>query len=181
MAQTQRTLSNLWTLLADNTTQQISPQDLRDALETMRPRYGQIYVAEGSGSPLTLTDNGTYYETSASTWTFEGGYEFDMPTNGRLRYIGAQPIMVHAAASVSFTGGTAATTYNIRIGKSGTPLAFSQAQRYCANTNDVGSTAIHAVTMLSTNDYLSLWFRSSSSTSSITLSVANLQLMSMPM
>ena len=50
MADTQRKLADLQTLLADNTTKQISPQDLRDALVTTLGAYGSIHCNDGSAS-----------------------------------------------------------------------------------------------------------------------------------
>lgn len=183
MAQTQRSISDIWTLLADNATQDISAQDIRDAFETYRMRHGQLYVAAGAGSALSLPDTGTYYEETVSTWTNDTGaaYEFDESAgNGRLTYTGTQPIMVHIAASISFTLGGSNAVIHCRIGKSGTTIAPSEIQRKVGSGSDVGSTALHLVTSMTNGQYLSLWFRNETDTSALTLACANLQVVSMP-
>jgi len=48
MADTIRTRSAILTLLADNTTRAISPQDVRDAVVSMHGVYGGLYVQDGS-------------------------------------------------------------------------------------------------------------------------------------
>lgn len=50
MADTIRKKADILTLLADNTSQLISPQDLRDAVVSMWGVYGFMYVADGSSS-----------------------------------------------------------------------------------------------------------------------------------
>lgn len=48
MADTIRTRSAILALLADNTSRDISPQDLRDAIVSMHGVYGGLYVQDGS-------------------------------------------------------------------------------------------------------------------------------------
>lgn len=45
MAETQRSLADLLALLADNTSQDISPQDLRDMLISIMGVYGELWTA----------------------------------------------------------------------------------------------------------------------------------------
>lgn len=61
MADTQRSLSALLALLADNASGEISPQDLRDVLVTVLGVYGGVYTCDGvgtqsvdSGAPITI-------------------------------------------------------------------------------------------------------------------------------
>lgn len=56
MAETERTFAELQTLLADNTTQAISAQDLRDLMVTALGGYASIYVDGGAvAQSLTST------------------------------------------------------------------------------------------------------------------------------
>ena len=54
MADTPRSVSTLQTLLADNTSGQISPQKLRDFLVSSLGIYGSIYVKDGSTQQASL-------------------------------------------------------------------------------------------------------------------------------
>ena len=184
MAQTQNTVSGVWTLLADNTTGAISPRDLRDALETWRPRHGQIYVAAADAGDITIDDSTNYFEATAMTWTLSSGaHEFDESDgNGRLTYTGAQDIMCHIACTISMTtGGSNNQVLHFRLGKNGTTDAASEVQRKVGTGTDVGSTAMHLIASLSTGDHISLFAKNATSTGNVTIECANIQLMSMPM
>lgn len=184
MAQTQRTVAQIWTRLADNTSAGISPEDVRDGFESWRPRHGQIYVAAADAAAVTIGDTINYVEVTQPVWTFAAGdqYEFDESAgNGRLTYTGTQPIMCHIACSFSFTTANNQRLIHGRLGVSGTTNPASEAQRWASNAADVGSTAMHLVAALSNGDYVSMFVRNSSQADNVTIQVANLQLMSMPM
>ena len=67
MADTPRSLANLQTLLADNASKQISPQDLRDFLVTSLGVYGSLSCFEAS----TQQDN-PYTGTKLTCFTTNG-------------------------------------------------------------------------------------------------------------
>lgn len=183
MADTQRSVSDITTLLADNTTGAISAQDLRDALETWRPRHGQIYVAAADAAAITIGNTTDYVEATAPAWTLDAGdqYEFsELDGNGRLTYTGTADIMVHCAATISFTTGSNNQVLFWRIGVNGTTKPASEVQNKLAIGADVQSTAMHWVGMMSTGDHLSIWVRNTTAANNVTLTVANLQLVSMP-
>src|SRR5210317_938658 len=105
MADTQRSVSEVLALLPDNLSGDISPQDLRDALTTWRMGMGQVYVPSGSGAAVVIPDTTDYVEVTSPTWSLStGGVWFDESAgNGRLTYTGVADVMVHAAATISFT------------------------------------------------------------------------------
>lgn len=182
MADTQRSVSAILALLADNSTGAISPQDIRDAFVSWRMGMGQIYVADGDGAAVSISDSAVYYETTTSTWTLSSGGVWcdESAGNGRLTYTGTADVMVHAACTISFSvAGTNQDLY-FRLGKNATPDPAAEVRTRVA-TSAVASTAIHLVTMMSTGDYLSLWARNTTSTADITLQVANMQFVTMPM
>lgn len=183
MAQTQKTVTAAYRLLADNTSGDISPRDLRDTFESWRPRHGQMYVAAADSGDITITDSTNYFEATAMTWTLSSGqYEFDESAgNGRLTYTGAETVMVHIACTISMTCASNQQVLHFRIGKSGVTNDASEVQRKVGTGQDVGSTAAHLTTNMSNGDYLSLWCRNATSTANVTIECANIQLMSMPM
>jgi hypothetical protein len=77
------------------------------------------------------------------------------------------------------TSGSNNQTLHWRIGLTGVTDATSEVQRRIMTGTDVGSTALHLITTMSTNDYLSLWVRNATGANNVTLEVGNLQAMAM--
>jgi hypothetical protein len=179
MAETQRTISDLQTLLADNTSGDISPQDSRDVMETLRAGHAEIYIATPAAT--TFTDS-TSYEVVAGTWALSSGaYNWAMDVNGQLKYTGVANRMVHVAASFSIESSAANMIPYIAIAKNGTVLTPSIISRKMGSTGDVGSSALHAFTSVSNGDYLQLMIRNSTWTAAqtITADTANMFVMDM--
>lgn len=167
------------TLLADNTSQQISPQDLRDMMETLRNGHGEMSIT--SPSATSFSDS-TSYVVAAGTWTLSSGaYNWAMDVNGQLKYTGAADRMVHVAVSVSMSSSAANMIPYIAVAKTGSRLVPSTIVRKMGGTGDVGSTALHAFTTVSTNDYFTIIIRNSTWTTSqtITLDTGNMFAMDM--
>ena len=99
--------------------------------------------------------------------------------NGRLTYIGASPVYVHCALSVSMTCAGSNKLLHLRMGVNGTTDPASEAQNKISSGGDVQSTALHLVTRLTTGDYISAFVRNSTSAHDVTVECANIQIMSM--
>jgi len=179
MADTQRPVATILALLGNNTTGDISPQDLRDAFVSWRNAHGQLYVTTPTAT--TISDTTNYFETVEPTWALSSGAHLwdESGGNGRLTYTGTAPMTCHVAASVSFTVAGVNDIVHLRIGKNATADPASEASRFVSTGADVGSTALHLITSVSTGDYLSLWVRNESGTDNVTLQYANLQVVSM--
>jgi hypothetical protein len=177
MAQTQRSAADLFTLEANNTTGDISPTDLRDAIESLRNGHGEIAVTSSSETSIGTKD---VFVQCAGTYTLSGNtHNWDMNTQGQLRYIGAADRVVHIAASWSATSAGNAKIYRVAVAKTGTPIAVSEVQRKIAAGADVGSSAAHAFIDVSTNDYISLMVANASDTTDVTMLTLNLFCMDM--
>ena len=182
MADTQRSVSAVLALLADNTAGDISAQDLRDAFVSWRMGMGQIYVAATDRATVTISDTTNYFEVTNPVWTLSSGgvWVDESGGNGRLTYTGTADVMCHIACTISFTAASNNQVMHWRIGKNGTTDAASEVQRKVSTGADVGSTALHLVTSMTTGQYLSLWVRNATTASNVTLECANLQLVTMP-
>jgi hypothetical protein len=163
---TVRTLSALQTLLADNTSGDISPQDIRDFLVSVSPPHGTMY--RNVAAATTTVTPGTYLK-AAGTTTAGNLNAFDMPANNRLRYTGAAQKHFHIAVSVSFTCGANNKTVGLKIAKDGVVMDDSVARRRVGTGTDIGSTALHADTTLTTNQYLELWLTNETNTATVTI------------
>jgi hypothetical protein len=182
MADTQRDVATIMSLLADNTAGAISPQDIRDAFFTWRMGHGQLYVAAADAAAVTISDTTNYFEATNPVWTASSGLHWydESDGNGRLTYTGVADVVVHIAATISFTCASSNQVIHSRIGKNGTTDAASEVQLKVGTGTDVVSTAMHLVTTMSTGDHLSVWFRNATSSANVTVEVANLQVVTMP-
>lgn len=170
MADTRRTLSDLQTLLADNTTGAISAQDIRDVLFSASPPHATMYIT--SPAATTVSQTSTYVKvagTTASTYL----KEFDMPANNRLRYIGTPVIHVHCAITVDVTTASNNQLASFRIAKNGVATGddavASTVDHKTGASTDVISTALHYDTMMSYGDYLELFCANETTASNMTI------------
>jgi hypothetical protein len=183
MAETQRTVAEILALLADNTTQAISPQDERDAFVTGRSGYGQIYVPATDAAAVSIGDTTNYFEaTTTPAWTLSANpYFFDESAgNGRLTYIGVADVICVATLTVSLTVSGTNQLIHFRLGKSGTDDLASEIIRYVTIGTDVGAASTQVMTPLSTGQYISAWFRNETSTGNVTIEAANLKAITLP-
>lgn len=178
MADTMRTLAALASLLADNSTGLISPQDLRDALlASIPPGHGEISVT--SPSATTLSDTSTWVQVAGTYALTSGAMHWEMTSNGRLYYTGAEDRMCHIALSVSMTCGSSNQVTEWGVGKNGTILTPSIVQRKIGTGTDVGSTAVHAFTTISNGQYLTGLCRNTTGANNVTATTLNLFVMDM--
>jgi len=97
-------------------------------------------------------------------------YLFDMPANNRLRYTGTPDVHAHIAISTSMTASANQKIVELSVYKNGTTkLAHSVVRRFVSTGSDIGSTALHADCMLSTNDYIELWVANGTDDTDITI------------
>ncbi len=172
MAQTKRSLAQIYTLLADNSTGAISETDLRDAIATIQMGMGEISITSSAETSIASSD--TWYP-AAGTWGLtSGAVDWDMNTNGQLRYTGTPDRMVHIAISFSVTSAGSNKTYSFGVAKNGSILTPSIQSRKIATGTDIGTGALHALTDMSTNDYLTIVVRGDTDTTNATLDLANL-------
>lgn len=178
MADTMRSLSELATLLADNTTGAISPQDLRDAvLKTVQPGHGEIYIT--ASAQTSVVSSGVWYPSAGTFDLSEPAMNWDMNTNGQLRYTGAAGRVAHIAMSFSMTAAANNKNISVAVAKNGTVLTPSIVNRQIGTGADEGTGAVHAFTTMSTNDYLTAVIRNNTDTTNATLTTVNLFAMDM--
>jgi hypothetical protein len=182
MTQTQRSVAEIYALIADNITEDISPQDHRDSLATWRMGHGQIYVPAAASAPIIIGNNADYFEAIDPAWTLSADPHFfdESGGNGRLTYVGLADVTLHIACTISMTSGSNNQITHWRLGKNAVPDEAAEVQRKIMTGTDVASTALHLIESMSTGDYVSLWVRNATGANDVTLEVANLQAMTMP-
>ena len=167
MADQERSLADLQALLADNTQGLISPQDLRDFLVSVVPPHGSFNRLVAAAT--TITTPGTYVKAAGTTVAGADLHHFDMPLDGRLRYIGAPNIHAHVAVSLSMTTAGVNNVVGMKMAKNGTVVDSSVVRRRVSTGTDIGAAALHGDVVLATNDYLELFVTNETDTDSVTI------------
>lgn len=176
MADTARNKSALAALLADNSAGNISPQDLRDLMESLHPSYGSNYISSSAATSVSVQND--WYK-AAGTTTDVSLHRFSGKTllsvNNRLQYTGTPSIHTHAVVSFSsaIASGNnkileyAAYHYDDSAG-SGSIITHSIMRRN-HSTSDVGTGAIHFDVTMDTNDYVEFHIRNTTDTTNATI------------
>ena len=167
MADTVRSMAEILALMPDNTTGDISPQDMRDAVVSLEPAIGRCFISVPSAT--TISDTLTPVKAAGTTTAVSGLNNISMPANNRLRYDGTAPINAIIWASMSMTALAASQSVFLSVAKNGVVLPDSLAIDEVGIGGGVERT--HAVTVdsLSQNDYVEVFVQNTTSTSSITL------------
>lgn len=179
-----RTLTNLKTLLADNTTGNISPQDIRDAVVSLATPYAQCYQHNNASETVISVIN-TWTEVVLSTptltpvSTYSGSNDFDQPANGRIRYLGVPTRMFKIDVAISVESASNNKSFELAVGKNGiVDNASILHQRMTTGTDEQGLN-LQLLTSLATNDYVSVFVKNTTDTSNITASHMNIVAISM--
>ena len=179
MVDTSRTVSDLVTNLFQDgqSAGAITPQDMRDLIESMQTKQGSIYVSTPSST--SIAGAGTFVE-GAGTFTLSTAptaSEFDMNTNVRLRYTGTPTVNCLFMASVSLEIDTAVIDKELalQLHKNGTIITGSTVYGFSPATtvNSVNLTTF-AYASMATNDYVSIFVANIDSTDNFTIRKGNL-------
>lgn len=165
MVDTQRTKSALAALLADNITQDISPQDVRDFLESMHLAYGVMYVSTDAATSIAVIDTfvkvaGTTTQVAARNFTH---------SNNRLTYTGTPDINATCLVSFSMTSAGSNQEVDFKIAKNGVVIDDTLIRRKIGTGSDLGAAHVQGFTSLSTNDFVELWVANHSAISNVTV------------
>jgi hypothetical protein len=179
MTQTPKILAALLAQLPDNTTGDISAEDIRDVVVSLYPSRGQLQLASGGSAATTFASSGTYVKVAGTT-------ELDtdvcstcvtMPSNGvlELEKDVAQVVLVNATLEVLPAGNN--KRYTFTFAKNGTAIPGLAFTAFYGNLsgNPAGVFLSGLVPMVG-NDELSVVVKNDSDTTSITASVYTVSL-----
>ncbi len=162
---TSRTAAALFTLLADNTAGGIGADDIRDMLESLRDGHAEMSVTTAADTTPDDTDN---YKDLAGTYELvSGAHNWDMNTNGQIRYTGTPDRHAHVSAALSITSGANNQIFHFRIAKNGTSSAHTEIVRKLGTGAAIGALALNELASISTNDYFTVQVRNESSTGTV--------------
>ena len=182
MVDTSRTVTDLVTNIFQDSQAagSITPQDVRDIIETMQVKQGSIYVsnaaettiaAQASVDPTNITNMVAIETACTSTLsTAPTANEFDMNTDGQLRYIGTPTVNVFFTAHVMLEIVTAAVDKELvmAVSKGGSVIPGAKIGGFSpATTVNSVPMSISGFTSMATNDYLNIWIGNVDSTDNL--------------
>jgi len=189
MADTSRTVSDIASNLFQDSQAagSITPQDLRDFMESCQVKQGSIYIstagettiaAQANVTPSSLTNmvaietGGTFTLSTAPT-----ANEFDMNTDGQLRYTGTPTQNVFFTASVMLEIVASAVDKELvfAVTKGGTIVTGAKTGGFCPriHTNSVPM-SVSGFASMATNDYLNIFVGNVDSTDNVVARMAQL-------
>ena len=189
MADTSRTVSDMASNLFQDSQAagSITPQDLRDFLETCQTKQGSIYISTAGATTIAAQANVTANSLTNMVAVETGGTftlsvaptanEFDMNTDGQLRYTGTPTTNVFFTASVMLELVTSGVDLELvmAVTKGGTIVTGAKTGGFGprVTTNSVPM-SVSGFTSMATNDYLNIFVGNVDSTGNVVARMAQL-------
>lgn len=177
---TQRTITQVLALLADNTTADISPEDMRDLVETFRPRSAELYFSTPANTAVATVSTPLKVAGTTTLVTSPAAVGFTMPENNRLTYGGTAKICACIQGHVSITATGNGKVFNFYIAKNGTVLVQSQIRRKIGTGTDVGAMGFGAILEMVATDYIELWVENITDDTDVQAEVGSYEIMTWP-
>lgn len=170
MAQTARSIADLELLLADNSTHLISPQDLRDLMESAMGCYGQLKIDSGSTAE-GLSSTPSKIDTWLTTGPLRNATAVVASPDGHIE-LGSDGVwLLHFTASFLVTGGTDRFKFVLRADD--VEISGGGCERSGANNNRA-SIAIALLYSASSGEQISVWGEAVGNVGDVTIEHARL-------
>ena len=134
--------------------------------------HGEIYVTTPAAT--TISDTITYVQAAGTYALTTFSTDWDMNTNGQMRYIGTDNRDADVAITFSMTAAANNKVFSFGVAKNGTLITPSRIQRKQGTGADVGAAAVHGFVQVETNDYITLVVRGDTDTTDITFVTVDL-------
>jgi hypothetical protein len=154
---TKRTIAELFAFFATGQpSRSITPDRVQDLIETLREGFGRISLT----SQLTTTIPAVnQWVAAAGVTTAAAACQcFDMPQNGRLRFIGLKPSRVIIEASVNITDGNN-KVFEVALAKNGNVMPETVRVIRLGAGGDIGGSAIMGDFDAVQNDFVEVYIR----------------------
>lgn len=153
-------------LFRDNTSGEISAQDLRDFVESLHYASGSYYFS--SPVETVISNQGEWTKVAGSTLTV-ASRAAATPVNNRLVYTGTPDLRAFVMAAFSMTAQQNNRVFTFGIAKNGMVDPASEITRKVGTGNDVGAMALFANVLLSSGDNVELWVKNDTNDSNVTV------------
>lgn len=165
----QRTIAELYALLADNSSGDISPQDVREIVETLRSGNAEMSLSVSAETSIAAI--GTFVKLAGTTvqTANPAARLFSMTANNRLEYTGVAKVIVtvHTNVTLQLSSGVN-QDIRTRIAKNGLTITETDVLRLLSGTTDKGFVHCDANVEMVTGDYVEVWVANNTSTANLT-------------
>jgi len=174
MAETPKVLSALLAQLPDNTTGDISAEDIRDAVVSLFPSRGQLDLT--ASAQTTFVAKNVYYKLAGTTALDAtlGQDGFSQASNNELRATKAVNQVLLVTANVELVCTANNKAYGITIAKNGTPLSNVHVSAILSDSNEGYGFSLTALVPTVANDTVSVFVRNETDTTAVTATALSL-------
>lgn len=163
----QRSYAELIALYPDNTEGAISPQDLRDFVDSLQAPHARVHLT--TPAPTTIATPGTFVKAEG-TWGVSAMTHLVTPTTtGRLTYTGTKQRHFHIVCNMSVRCATDNQDFGIGVGVGGVIDPDSIMRVSAPTSTNYYAGTLHADEHLAANDYLEIFITNYTSTASVTV------------
>jgi len=166
VADTERTLTALLALLADNTTGDISPQDLRDYVVSTLTAHGKL--SRLVAAPTTIATPGTYVKAAGTSQAGSSNHKVTVADN-RLTYTGDIQRHFHIVATATLQSAANNVRLGVKVAKNGVPMDDSLVAALFKATGDEIPLACHADCQMVNGDYIEVFVTNETDPSNVTM------------
>ena len=179
MAETSKIQSALLAQLPDNTTGDISPEDIRDCVVSLNPCRGQLELASGGSAATTFASSGTYVKVAGTTAldTTVDNATVSQPSSGVLKVLKnvSQVMLVNATIEVLPAANN--KRYTFTFAKNGTAVPGLAFTAFFGNlSGNPAGIFLSGLLAMTYNDELSVVVKNDTDTTSITAQVLTISL-----
>lgn len=168
MTQTPKVLSALLAQLPDNTTGDISPEDIRDVVVSLFPSRGQLDLTASAQTTFAASD--TYYKLAGTTAldTALGQDGFSQASNNELRATKAVNQVLLVTANVELVCAANNKTFGICFAKNGVALPAAHVSAILTDSNEGYGFSLTSLIPTAANDTISVFVRNETDTTAVT-------------
>lgn len=127
-----------------------------------------------------ITGTASYFKAAGTTTAMSSNSKFTMPSDNRLTYTGAFSQSFFVSLNCNVRTSVSTQNINIVIAKNGSVIMDSEMTILCAAGSTPSFGGTQTVVELTTNDYIELFVRNTSSVNNVTVVDLNMNVMKIP-
>lgn len=170
MAETPKTLTALLTQLPDNTTGDISAEDIRDVVVSLFPSRGQIDLTASAQTTFSGQNVWTKLAGTTALDSALGTEGFTMPANNELCATKAVNQVLLCVANVEVSCASNNKTFGMTFAKNGTAITTFHVSQKLSDGGASYFFSFSALIPVVPNDVISIYVRNETDTTAITAS-----------
>ncbi len=141
---------------------------------------GHVECFISSSAATVISDTTTFFQAAGTFTNSVVGAGFTVDAAGQITYVAARTRMLHIFSSWGFSSGSVNQDVQVGVRKNGVIVTASIIARRLAVSNDIGSSALHALFTVETGDTLDVAVRNTTGSNNVTFDHLNLGAMALP-